>query len=158
VIAVVYPTNVGNLFVNADAIDSANDTATSQVGSTLTGVGIADVLIDLQATPNPAQAGSDLTYNLTAYNVGDDDAQNVTVSLLLPPSATFVSAPTGCTRSAATINCNIGHMAVTASKTFSIVVKPTKSGWTFATGLLRGETVADPSTLNNSSASRIWVN
>jgi len=157
-IAVIYPTNVGNLFVNEDAVDSANDTATTQVGSTLTGVGIADVLIDLQATPNPAEVGSNLTYNLTAYNIGDDDAQNVTVSLLLPPSATFVSAPAGCTRSASTINCNVGHMAVTASKTFSIVVKTTKSGWTFATGLLRGETVADPSTLNNSSASRIWVN
>jgi uncharacterized repeat protein (TIGR01451 family) len=156
-VSVVYPTNVGNIFVNADATESGGATATAQTGSTLTGVGIADVYIALTATPNPAQVGSPLVYGLTAYNVGDDDAQNVTVTLVLPPSATFVSAP-GCVRSAATINCSVGSMAVTASKVFNITVTPTKSGWTFATALLRGETVADPSTLDNSAASRIWVN
>jgi uncharacterized repeat protein (TIGR01451 family) len=157
-VAVVYPTNVGNLFVNADAVDSANDTATSQVGSTLTAVGIADVGVSLTATPNPAQVGATLTYNMTAYNVGDDDAQNVMVTLALPPSATFVSAPKACTRVNAIINCSVGHMVVSGSKTFSISVLPTKSGWTYATALLRRGTVADPSTLDNSSDSRIWVN
>jgi len=59
---VVYPTNVGNLFVTADAADSTNDTATIQGGSTLTGVGIADVAVFLSTTPNPAQVGAPLTY------------------------------------------------------------------------------------------------
>jgi large repetitive protein len=158
-VAVVYPTNVGDIFVNADAKDAANDQApTAQVGSILTGVGIADVAISLTATPNPAAMGSPLTYALTAYNVGDDDARGVSVSLVLPGNATFVSAPTGCTRLNATVTCTIGHMVVTGSKTFNIVVKPTVSGWTFATGFLRRETVADPSTADNAAASRIWVN
>ena len=157
-IAVIYPTNVGNLFVNLDASESGGATATEQVGSTLTAVGIADVYIALTATPNPAQVGSTLTYALTAYNIGDDDAQGVTVTAVLPPSATVLALPAGCTRSSSTINCTVGSMAVSASKTFNINVVPTKSGWTYATGMLRGETVADPSALDNSAASRIWVN
>ena len=156
--AVIYPTNVGNLFVNLDAAESGGATASTQIGSTVTGVGIADVLIQLTTTPNPAQVGTPLTYGLTAYNIGDDDAQNVVVSLVLPPNVTFVSATKGCSHSVTLINCKVGHMVVSGSKTFNIVVQPTVSGWTFATALLRGETVADPSTLNNSVGSRIWVN
>ncbi|HVM91375.1 MAG TPA: hypothetical protein VMT67_01115, partial [Terriglobales bacterium] len=157
-VAVVYPTNVGNLFVNADASESGGATATAQTGSTLTGVGIADVLVELTTTPNPGYVGTPITYAMTAYNIGDDDAQGVGVTLVLPPSATVTTLPAGCTRSAQTINCSVGHMVVSGSKTFNIVVMPTKSGWTYATAMLRGETVADPSALNNSVASRIWVN
>jgi len=157
-VSVVYPTNVGNLFVNADASESGGATATAQTGSTLTGVGIADVMVELTATPNPGYVGTPITYGMTAYNIGDDDAQGVGVTLVLPPSATVTTLPAGCTRSAQTINCSVGHMVVSGSKTFNIVVMPTKSGWTYATAMLRGETVADPSALNNSVASRIWVN
>jgi len=155
---VVYPTAVGNLFVEADASDSANDTATIQGGSTVTGVGIADVMVELTATPNPAQVGVPITYGLTAFNIGDDDAQNVVVSLVLPQGVTFVSATKKCTHSATLVNCKVGHMVVSGTATFNITVLPSVSGWTFATALLRGEGVADPSTLNNSVGSRIWVN
>ena len=157
-IALVYPTNVGNLFVNADASEAGGATATAQVGSTVTGVGIADVAIGLTAAPNPGQVGAALTYTLSAFNIGDDDARGVAVGLILPQGAAFVSASTGCTHTGAMVICTVGHMVVSGSKTFNIMVKPTRSGWTFATGFLRGETVADPSTLNNAVGSRIWVN
>ena len=157
-VAVIYPTNVGDLFVNADAAESGGATATAQVGSIVTGVGIADVAVGLTATPNPSYVGQTLTYSLTAYNVGDDDARGVTVSLVLPPTVTVPSVPAGCVRTNLTINCSVGHMVVTGQTTFNIKVVPTASGWIFATGLLRGETVADPSTLDNAVSSRIWVN
>jgi uncharacterized repeat protein (TIGR01451 family) len=155
---VIYPTNVGNLFVNLNASESGGATASTQIGSTVTGVGIADVLVEQTVSPNPAQAGAPITYGLTAYNVGDDDAQNVVVSLVLPPGMKFISATKGCSHSVTLVNCKVGHMAVSGSKVFNITVMPTVSGWTFATAILRGETVADPSTLNNSVGSRIWVN
>jgi len=157
-IAVVYPTNVGNLFVNADAVDGANDTATAQTGSTLTGVGIADVLVQLDATPNPSKVGSPLTYSLTAYNIGDDDARSVVVDLVLPPGVTYGGASTGCTLTGSVVECSAGHLVVSGSKTFHVKIKPVKSGWMFATGLLRGASVADPSATNDSATSRIWVN
>jgi uncharacterized repeat protein (TIGR01451 family) len=157
-IAVIYPTNVGNLFVNADASESGGATATAQVGSTLTGVGIADVLVELAATPNPSRVGSPLTYSLTAYNIGDDDARSVVVDLVLPPGVTYGGASTGCTLTGSLVECSAGHLVVSGSKTFHVKIKPVKSGWMFATGLLRGATVADPSALNDSATSRIWVN
>lgn len=157
-IAVVYPTNVGDLFVTAVATETGGSTASAQVGSTLTGVGIAGVAVFLSATPNPAQVGLPLTYTVLAYNIGDDDAQNVVVSLVLPPGVTFISGTKPCTKSVNLVNCKVGHMVVSGSKTFNIVVQPSISGWTYATALLRGSTVADPSVLDNSAASRIWVN
>ena len=154
----IYPTNVGNLFVNLNAAESGGATAFTQIGSTVTGVGIADVMVQLTTTPNPAQVGAPITYGLTAYNIGDDDAQNVVVSLVLPPGVTFVSATKPCTHSVIMVSCKVGHMVVSGSKIFNITVQPTVSGWIFATALLRGESVADPSALNNSAGSRIWVN
>ena len=157
-ISVVYPTNVGNLFVNADATETGGATATAQVGSTLTGVGIADVLIELTATPNPSKVGQILTYGLTAYNIGDDDARGVIASIVLPKTVTLVSAPSACTVTGLLLDCAVGQMAVSSTKVFNIKVKPLKPGWTFANALLRAENVADPSALNDSATSRIWVN
>ena len=157
-IAVVYPVNVGTLFVNADASESGGATASAQVGSTITGVGIADVMVTLTTNPNPGQVGSPITYTLNAFNIGDDDAQGVVVGLVVAPTVTFVSASKGCSHTGVLITCSAGHMPVNGSRNFRVVVTPTVSGWTYATGMLRNETVADPSTLNNSSASRIWVN
>jgi len=155
---VIYPTDVGNLFVDINASETGGATAFLQVGSTLTAVGIADVLIQLVANPNPASVSAPITYTLTAYNIGDDDAQGVVVALVLPPHVTFVSATKPCTHSATLVKCKVGSMAVSGSKVFNITVQPSLSGWTFATALLQVETVADPSTLNDSVTSRIWVN
>jgi hypothetical protein len=94
---------------------------------------------------------------MTAYNIGDDDAQDVVVSLILPPKVTLVSMSRGCSRTNPLVNCNIGHMVVSGSATVNIKVIPTVSGWTNATAGIRGS-VADPSATNNSAASRIWVN
>src|SRR5436190_1969482 len=84
-------------------------TPTAQVGSTVTGVGIADVAIGLTAAPNPGQVGAALTYTLSAFNIGDDDARGVAVGLILPQGAAFVSAPTGCTHTGAMVICTVGH-------------------------------------------------
>ena len=158
VTGVVYPTNVGNLFVTAAATESGGSSTSALVGSTVTGVGIADVAVFLTANPNPSQVNTPLTYSILAFNIGDDDAQGVVVSLVLPQNVKFVSATKGCSHSATLVNCKVGHMVVSGSKTFDITVTPTVSGWTYATALLRQETVADPSALDNSAASRIWVN
>jgi uncharacterized repeat protein (TIGR01451 family) len=158
VTGVVYPTNVGNLFVTATATESGGSSASALVGSTVTGVGIADVAVFLSANPNPSQVNTPLTYSILAFNIGDDDAQGVVVSLVLPQNVKFVSASKGCSHSATLVNCKVGHMAVSGSKSFDITVTPTVAGWTYATAMLRQETVADPSALNNSAASRLWVN
>ena len=158
VTGVVYPTNVGDLFVTADAVESGGSKAEAIVGSVVTAVGIADVAVSLSANPNPSQVNTPLTYSIQAFNIGDDDAQGVVVSLVLPQNVKFVAASKGCSHSATLVNCKVGHMVVSGSKTFNITVTPTISGWTYATALLRQETVADPSALDNSAASRIWVN
>src|SRR5438105_4694870 len=68
----------------------------------------ASVSIFKVASPNPAVAGQDLTYDVTASNEGPSDAQNVAVDDPLPAGTTFasVAAPAGwsCTTPAVSTN------------------------------------------------------
>jgi uncharacterized repeat protein (TIGR01451 family) len=158
VILVVHPTQVGTLAVSGAATADGNVSASAQVSSQIIEVGIADVAIQsFTATPNPAQVNAPLTYTTTVFNFGDDDAANVYTTLTLPKGAKFSSATKGCTHSNTLVVCKIGHMGVGASQTVDVTILPTVSGWTQATVGVR-MTTPDPSTLNNSAASAIWVN
>ena len=79
-------------------------------------------IIKSQSTPGPINPGSNLTYTLSIDNLGPDDATGVTVSDLLPPGATFVSADPGCSESAGTVTCAIGALTNGTSLNRSIVV------------------------------------
>ena len=67
------------LFATAAATEGGGSSASALAGSTVTGVGIADVAVFLTANPNPSQVNTPLTYSILAFNIGDDDAQGVVV-------------------------------------------------------------------------------
>jgi len=93
---------------------------------------------------------------VTVTNVQDDDAQNVNVFLSMPRGAKFVSAPRGCTHGQAVI-CKLGSMAPGTSKTVTINVNPTISGWAQATtGMLFS--TPDGHFDNNAAGNSIWIN
>ena len=52
----------------------------------------ADLIISKTGTPNPVQAGSNLTYSIRVENCGPAPAVNVSVSDPIPAGTTFVSA------------------------------------------------------------------
>ncbi|MEH3052412.1 MAG: hypothetical protein PGN13_00190 [Patulibacter minatonensis] len=62
----------------------------------------ADLAASLSATPNPATAGSPLTYTLGITNHGPSNAADAEASLVLPSTVTFAGAPAGCTYTAGT--------------------------------------------------------
>ena len=74
-------------------------------------------------TPNPVQAGDNVTYAITVTNTGSSTAANVTVADEFP-GATLVSATSsgGCTGTT-TVTCALGSLAAGGSAVATVVVK-----------------------------------
>ncbi|MEA2236968.1 MAG: uncharacterized protein QOC81_1692 [Thermoanaerobaculia bacterium] len=89
-----------------------------------------DFSATLSAVPNPVNAGSNVTWTMTATNNGPSAGTAATVDLPLPAETTFVSlsAPAGwsCTApsvgSSGTVSCSLtGSMNPSTSATFAVV-------------------------------------
>jgi uncharacterized repeat protein (TIGR01451 family) len=156
-VVVIHPTIVGEKDASAAASESGGSSANASTSSQIIEVGISEVQLTLTDTPDPAQVGQKLTYSATATNLGDDDAGNVSITITPPAGVALVSASKGCTRSGATVICNVGSLSPGKSATVNLTVKPQASGWAYASAGVR-LTTADPSFANNSAAARTWVN
>jgi uncharacterized repeat protein (TIGR01451 family) len=92
----------------------------------------ADLALTKSDAPDPVVVGNNLTYTITASNVGDAPATNVVVTDPLPSSVDFVSAssPDGtCDHVGNTVTCNLGTINNGGpSETVTIVVQPKKQG------------------------------
>lgn len=151
----VHPTDTAPQDVTVDVTDSIGRTATTSTTSTITAVGLTEMQVDLSST-NPGKVGETFTYNVTVTNIQDDDARNVYAILVLPKGSTAITAPKGCTRTL-TVFCKLGQMSPGTSKTVTITMVPTISGWAQATAGMR-LTTPDRYFPNNSSANSIWIN
>ena len=90
----------------------------------------ADLSVTKTASPNPGQAGLDLSYRIVATNNGPASATNVSVIDTLPAGPTFVSATTtqGSCSGTSTVNCSLGTLAVGGTAIVTIVVRPSAAG------------------------------
>jgi uncharacterized repeat protein (TIGR01451 family) len=152
----VHPVDTAPQDVTATASAANVSQSTSAfVTSTITEVGLTEMAVTMNST-NPGKVGEPLVYNVTVTNIQDDDARNVFAILVPPKLTTFVSAPKGCTHGALVI-CKLGQMSPGTSKTVTITLLPTISGWTQATAGVRLST-PDRDFTNNSAANSIWIN
>jgi len=151
----VHPVDTAPQDVTATATSSNASSDSAFVTSTITGVGLAEMHLTMTST-NPAKVGEPLVFNLTVTDVQDDDARDVFALLVLPKKTTFVSATKGCTHGAV-VTCKLGQMSPGTSKSATITVLPTISGWQQATAGLRFST-PDRDSTDNSTATSIWIN
>jgi large repetitive protein len=114
----------------------------------------ADLSVVKSATPNPVNAGSQLTYTFSTSNNGPSGATGVTLSDTLPAGETYVSATSQGTvaYSNGTVTVQLGSMAAGAADTTTIVVAVSPS----ATGSLTNTVTVsgnqpDPNPSNNTS-------
>ena len=84
----------------------------------------ADLEIVKTASPDPALAGSDLTYTLTVTNNGPRDATSVVVNDSLPAGVTWVSTTPsqGSCSAPSGVTCELGAIANGGTATVDIVV------------------------------------
>ncbi|HEV8201840.1 MAG TPA: fibronectin type III domain-containing protein [Candidatus Polarisedimenticolia bacterium] len=67
--------------------------------------------LSIGESPDPVQAGTDLTYTLSYANTGSASATSVVVTDTIPANTTFVSANAGGVRSGSTVTWSIGAVA-----------------------------------------------
>lgn len=144
--------------VSATTTDADNSNDTSTAVTTVNPV--ADVSITKSDAPDPATAGSSLTYTLVVSNAGPSTAQGVVATDTLPAGVAFVSAnPTAgsCSQAAGTVTCNLGDVNNGASVTITIVVTPSAAG-TLNNSASVSSSTGDPAAGNNSASSTTTVN
>lgn len=120
-----------------------------------------DVAVTLTATPNRVRVGQELTYTLTVTNHGPETAKNVLVTGNLLSTVYKVSfvrftgsfagvwclpVPIG------SVTCTLGNLPSGASRTFSVVVKPGKTGTIAVNVNVRALSSNDRDQTNNSAS------
>ncbi|MFA6954716.1 MAG: Calx-beta domain-containing protein [Thermoanaerobaculia bacterium] len=129
--------------------------------------GSADVSLTKTDSPDPVNAGQNLTYTITVANVGPDAADTSAWSDTLPIGTTFVSlsSPGGwsCTTPAVgaggTISCSIASLPVSsAAFTLTALVDPSVAAGTVLSNTATvTSTTADPTTGNESATATTTV-
>ena len=89
---------------------------------------VADLSVTLTATPDPAVAGSDVTYTATVTNNGPYMAESVLLNITLPVDASVRSVSSGCTVAVGSVACELGNMTVAQSLTRQLVVLAASAG------------------------------
>ncbi|HEX8410119.1 MAG TPA: lamin tail domain-containing protein [Thermoanaerobaculia bacterium] len=157
-------TNTATVATTTTESSTANNTATA---TTTVGTGSADVSVTKTDSPDPVNAGSNLTYTITVTNAGPSAATSVALADTLPTGTTFVSlaAPAGWTCSTpapgatGAINCTNPSLAVT-SAVFTLVVNvdPALIAGNVLTNTATATTATtDPNGANNSATATTTV-
>jgi uncharacterized repeat protein (TIGR01451 family) len=113
----------------------------------------ADLSITMSDAPDPVLTRRDLTYTITAKNLGPSTASGVQVSDQLRADVVFVRASSTrgtCSFASSTVTCSIGSLAKSAAAQISLVVQATVPGTLTNSASVKG-TMADPKSSNNSA-------
>ena len=151
--------------------NAANDCGSATVVSTAATAAADLQVVSKTASPNPVQAGQDLTYVITVQNNGPDAATNATVTDVFSATGNNQLITTGGFRSATpsqgscspnvvtngpnvTVTCNLGTLASGATATITVVVRPTTAttGNRTNTATITSPDVGDPNRDNNSGS------
>src|SRR5206468_2473171 len=104
--------------------------------------------------PTSVSASSTITYTLSVSNAGPDTASTVSVSDVLPPGVTLISASGSgwsCGGSS-TVTCILPSLASGAASSIGISVRAPVEGTTLLNSASVSSTTGDPNTANNTSA------
>jgi uncharacterized repeat protein (TIGR01451 family) len=89
--------------------------------------GVADLVVTCNDSPDPVVSPNDFSYTVKVLNRGPQTATEVGLVDALPHEGVFVSATTNqgsCKERMGSLYCKVGSLAVGASATIVIVVKP----------------------------------
>lgn len=112
----------------------------------------ADLVVTMTGAPDPLTLGENLTYTINVKNNGELNATGVMLTDTLPNGATFISANAsqGSCSGQATVTCNLGNLAVSATATVTIVIKPPARDKITNTATATGNEL-DPNPTNNTA-------
>jgi uncharacterized repeat protein (TIGR01451 family) len=143
------------LFLSAFALKSHGQINGLPVG--------ADLGVTKVGSPDPVNAGSDITYTITVFNAGPETADAAALNDALPAGLTFVSlsSPAGWTcstpapGSGGTVSCTKPVVAISSEDVFTLIAHVpagTPGNTTFTNTALISSSTFDPNDENNSSS------
>jgi uncharacterized repeat protein (TIGR01451 family) len=170
VVQVIPGTVSGTQILDTASVSSGtNDpNLVNNTASVLTVVGSAtsaNIAVTKTASPNPVQAGNNITYTIVVKNNGPAAATAVTFTDAIPAHTTFVSlAQTGtawvCPAPGASVSCTIASFPSGGNTTFTLVVTVaagTASGTVITNTASTSTSTPDPNPSSNSSTVNVTV-
>jgi uncharacterized repeat protein (TIGR01451 family) len=127
----VAPGNPGGNATNTATVTSAtpDPDPSSNKSSTVVGVApVADLQLTKSASAQSARVGDSVTFTMTVTNLGPNPTGALITDPL--PAGLAFGTSSGCTFSAPTVRCDLGGLAVGASKTVSFTATFTSAGTT----------------------------
>jgi uncharacterized repeat protein (TIGR01451 family) len=100
-------------------------------GGASAAVGVTDLTVSKADSADPVTDGNAFSYTITVRNIGPNDAAEVVVTDPLPSQVDYKSAATTagtCSRSGATVNCELGTLPAGAEAIVTIGVAADRSG------------------------------
>jgi uncharacterized repeat protein (TIGR01451 family) len=156
-------TDTTNVATTTRDTNTGNNSATVVIGVTV--ATDADLSVTDAGSPNPVNAGQNITFSQTVANAGPAAAATVTLTETLPANTTFVSltGPGGawtCTNTAP-YKCTNASVAANSTANFTFVVQVTNTvapGSTITdTASVASSTTTDPNPGNNTASSTVYV-
>lgn len=139
----------------ADISSDLNDPmpANNSASTTTTVLTVADISVDKTANVSSAMPGEDITYTVTVFASGSEDAQNPVLTDVVPTNTTFQSivAPMGWTvmtppvNGTGTITISRAQLDIKTTHIFTIVVRVNA-------GVSGGTTITNTATLTSSTS------
>lgn len=137
---------------------SMNETDVNSVNNTgFARVNIAEITADVSLTmsgPSSVKRYSDVNYTINVKNQGTYDANNVTLTDVLPSGLQFVSVTTDrgtCSGTAnGAVSCNLGNFSVGVSAKLTLKARAISRG-TFTNTATSSSSTKDPNSGNNSA-------
>jgi uncharacterized repeat protein (TIGR01451 family) len=169
VVTVTAGTAAGTIITDTANVGTATHDTNANNNSATVNIAVAsatqaDLSITNAGSPNPVNAGQNITFSQTVTNGGPASASTITLTETLPANTTFVSlaGPAGWTCTAvAPYQCTIGTLAANANATFTFIVTVNA---TVASGSAIPDTVSvassittDPNPANNSATATVYV-
>ncbi|MGA8408216.1 MAG: C25 family cysteine peptidase [Candidatus Acidiferrales bacterium] len=162
----------GTQITDTDSVSSgssdpnlANNTAT--VVTLVAAANTANIVVTNSASPNPVQAGNNITYVITVTNQGPSAATTVTFNDTVPTNTTFFSfAQSGTVWSCPSpgsggkVTCTIGTLAPGATSTLTLVVNVasgTASGTVISDTASTSTATPDSNPSSNSATANVTV-
>ncbi len=152
----VRPQSAGTITNEALVTSNAHDpaTANNSASATTTVDRVADLSLSKTDSPDPAVAGEQVTYTLTAHNAGPSNATATSVTDTLPAGVTYESATPSqgtCTQAAGTVSCGLGTLTNGSNATITIKIRPTGAGTLTNQASITSD-AGDPNTGDNSAS------
>jgi len=157
--------------VSSDTRDKNPDNNSATATTKVEASAAADLSVTKSDSPDPVQAGSDLTYTIVLTSAGPNDATNVVLSDDIPANTTFVSwsqtagppfvltaPPSGA--ATGTVTATADTFASGASATFTLIVNvnaDTSAGTVISNTATVASSTRDQNTTNNSATEMTGV-